>query len=885
MKHFTKQNHWSLADRFAMGCAVNRWLAMLPMLLLMLLAPTRSGGQNVASDPRYDVFEMDGVTIESITDVGDYPWTVMDLNSDGMSAVRDKVPAGSKGLMPGNCNRSGTSEMAITVTSDKACMLSFEYAGYITNTSKFTIIVDGNWPYFLELRSGPRKFFKCNLTLSAGKHELRFRYYEDYSVGTRQSACIYNIKAVSSFSGPGAVYDPSTNTLTLKECVSEPISENLFAVTNGMVLSEKINKYITKVVIDESFKAFAPTTLNSFFKDLRSLETVQGLGNLNTTNVTDMTWMFYECPSLVNLDIENLKTENVTGMTAMFYDCKKLKSLDLSGFRTEKVTLMGEMFKGCYDLEELNLSSFNTSLVEYMRLMFYGASKLSTIYVSELFSTAKLKDSGNMFYGCYKLPNFSSDTDATRAHYGEGGYFTYLPPYVTACVVYDTKSKVLSFRKFGATGENEKVVANLYNPSGNANWFNGESDTCSWPDEIKNATSVVIDPSFKTYAIPTCENMFWGFQALKSIKGLENLNMSNVENMNYMFYGCSALESIDVSGLNSANVTNMNYTFCGCSSLTSIDLTNFNTAKVTDMSKMFSGCSSLTSLDLSSFDTGNVSFFDEMMSYCSNLTTVYVSDKFVITGVNMPEYSMNMFYASEKLKGFAIYSSAYGKHGVEYANYKTGYLTKLVAKNGSEKIGAVGETLTATGTVAFSDDKDFEAYDKFKIVRGTYSRIMSEGTTWASLCLPFSVSLQGRNFRAFKIVSLGRDKVELEELQGGITEKTPVIIKMNKGQTKFSFSLRNKWIAAGAPTSVATTSGKHRLVGLFAKKMFDSHTGAFCYIVKDNKLMNPALILAESSTTNVGLKAFRAYLESTLTIPPPPTTTCRDTVSTGRRRA
>ena len=44
MKHFTKQNHWSLADRFAMGCAVNPWLAMLPMLLLMLLAPTRSGG-------------------------------------------------------------------------------------------------------------------------------------------------------------------------------------------------------------------------------------------------------------------------------------------------------------------------------------------------------------------------------------------------------------------------------------------------------------------------------------------------------------------------------------------------------------------------------------------------------------------------------------------------------------------------------------------------------------------------------------------------------------------------------------------------------------------------------------------------------------------------
>ena len=83
--------------------------------------------------------------------------------------------------------------------------------------------------------------------------------------------------------------------------------------------------------------------------------------------------------------------------------------------------------------------------------------------------------------------------------------------------------------------------------------------------------------------------------------------------------------------------------------------------------------------------------------------------------------------------------------------------------------------------------------------------------------LSISVSLKGQNFRAFKIVSLGNGKVELEELQGDITEKTPVIIKMNKGQTRLSFSLKNKWIAAGAPTSVATASGEHRLVGLFAK--------------------------------------------------------------------
>ena len=110
----------------------------------------------MADDPRYDVLDLDGVTIESITDNGDYPWTVMDLDSRGMDAIKDKVPAGSVGLMPGNCDSSGTSEMLLTVTSDKACMLSFEYAGYVTGTSTFEFSVD--WNLFLKTVAAPPKF-------------------------------------------------------------------------------------------------------------------------------------------------------------------------------------------------------------------------------------------------------------------------------------------------------------------------------------------------------------------------------------------------------------------------------------------------------------------------------------------------------------------------------------------------------------------------------------------------------------------------------------------------------------------------------------------------------------------------------------------------------
>ncbi len=128
-----------------------------------------------------------------------------------------------------------------------------------------------------------------------------------------------------------------------------------------------------------------------------------------------------------------------------------------------------------------------------------------------------------------------------------------------------------------------------------------------------------------------------------------------------------------------------------------------------------------------------------------------------------------------------------------YANYKTGYFTKLVGKNGDEKIGAAGETLT-TDNLVLDDDKDFVAYEPFAAKAASYSRTMKEGTTWATLCLPFEVSLEDQNFRAFKLLSADEvtETVELEEIETSIAAGTPVIIKMKDGETQLNFSEANK---------------------------------------------------------------------------------------------
>ena len=354
-----------------------------------------------------------------------------------------------------------------------------------------------------------------------------------------------------------------------------------------------------------------------------------------------------------------------------------------------------------------------------------------------------------------------------------------------------------------------------------------------------------------TEKVTNMSYMFYGCSKLISLN-VTNFNTAKVTDMRYMFYGCSKLTSLDVTNFNTVNVKNMSRMFGGCSALTSLDVTNFNSENVTDMSYMFYNCSKLTSLDVSNFNTKKVTNMSFMFSYCSTLTTIYVNDKFVIDKVTNGSY---MFDNCTNLKDYAP-----SKKDHNYANYKTGYFTKLVGKNGDEKIGATGETL-ATDNLVLDDDKDFVAYEPFAAKAASYSRPVKEGTIWATLCLPFEVSLVNQNFRAFKLLSAdeGTETVELEEIEGSIAAGTPVIIKMKDGATKLNFTEADKTITKDVQTA-ETADANYKLQGIYTKKEFSKDTDNNCYIVKGSKLMNPAKLLDETTTESVGSKPFRAYM-------------------------
>jgi|GEM_PF-1749715 len=160
---------------------------------------------------------------------------------------------------------------------------------------------------------------------------------------------------------------------------------------------------IVSVVFDSSFAdCHLIGDLSSLFYNLKNLKSVEGLKNLDTSNVTDMSYMFLGCQSLTSLDVSGFKTGNVTDMQYMFYNCRALTSLDVSSFDTRNVTDMSDMFCNCNALTSLDVNSFDTRNVTDMSYMFWGCQSLTSLDVSG-FKTENVTDMHYMFLGCQSL--------------------------------------------------------------------------------------------------------------------------------------------------------------------------------------------------------------------------------------------------------------------------------------------------------------------------------------------------------------------------------------------------------------------------------------------------------------------------------------------------
>ena len=612
---------------------------------------------------------------------------------------------------------------------------------------------------------------------------------------------------------------------------------------------------------------------------LKSLD----LTNFNTAKVTDMSSMFYGCSALKSLDLTNFNTAKVTNMSNMFKGCSALTSLGLTNFNTAKVTDMGNMFNGCSALTSLDLTNFNTAKVTYMNNMFEGCSALTTIYASDKFVTDNVSHGLDMFTGCKSLKDYSdSKTDHTYAYCGgTDGYFTPVFDYAE----FNNATGTLTFRR----GLSKPAGAYDLNEGDNTPEWRREkepeynNDEFFVPGSKINIKKVVFDASFANVRPTSCYEWFDGCTNLTQIEGIENLNTEKVTNMGSMFSGCYVLNPLDVSNFNTQNVEDMSDMFVSCMDLKSLNVSNFDTQKVKDMNDMFYNCNSLTSLDVSNFNTQNVENMSYMFSCCeglnsldlskfdtqkvtnmnsmfwnsSALTTIYASDQFVTTKVSS---GADMFKGCTNLKGFIEYNknTDKDKDNNKYANYKTGYFSKQVGKNGDEKIGAAGENLAAYN-LTLEDGKDFVAYEPFAAKAASYSRKIKVGSTWGTLCLPFAIDQSKETeCKFYRLTGIDNDCITLESYEGAeIPAGTPVLFKMNEGVQELEISAQN---ADLVKEPLAETNTDVNLVGSFTKIGGNGNQGLAenDYIIGKDRFWLVSELKKDGK--GVGIKPMRAYI-------------------------
>lgn len=211
-------------------------------------------------------------------------------------------------------------------------------------------------------------------------------------------------------------WDAPTGTLSFHRSATKPAGDNILDLGYGNDPNWDTHAAeIKKVVFKAGFRDETHWTCSKWFSGCTNLTSIEGIENLNTSNVTYMNEMFDQCSNLETLDLSHFNTEKVENMSNMFNGCTKLHDLNISSFNTENVTNMYGMFYGCSSLETLDLSHFNTKNVLYTGLcyMFNGCSSLSSLDVSNFTTDKPRMQLDGLFQGCSSLQTLDLSSFST----------------------------------------------------------------------------------------------------------------------------------------------------------------------------------------------------------------------------------------------------------------------------------------------------------------------------------------------------------------------------------------------------------------------------------------------------------------------------------------
>ena len=348
--------------------------------------------------------------------------------------------------------------------------------------------------------------------------------------------------------------------------------------------SDELNRNLS------AWKLSGDLNIEETFRGCPSLERID-MNVFKDCTITKLGFLFSSDKKLKNItNIRNLNISKAEAISYVFYDCIELTQLDLSNWDTRNVQYMICTFDGCTKLTEINCSRWNTSKVYNMQLAFYNCKSLQTIPVRD-WDTRGLCYMDKAFANCESLTNLDvSKWDTSKV--------------VEMTNVFNRCSSLTTLDVSKWKTSNVERTEKLFN-------------------NCEKLTSLDVS-KWDTGNITTANAMFSACRALTNLD-VSKWNTSNMKDVSYMFSSCSKLTSLDVSKWDTSNIRTMDSMFSDCISLTNIDVSRWNTSKVIAMSGLFNHCDSLTTIDVSNLDTSNTISLSYIFSNCGSLTTVDVS--------------------------------------------------------------------------------------------------------------------------------------------------------------------------------------------------------------------------------------------------------------------
>jgi len=407
---------------------------------------------------------------------------------------------------------------------------------------------------------------------------------------------------------------------------------------------------VLKIVIDGRIVAGSIRNYNYLFSNLDHLTSVVGLANLNLSTVTSLEYlfnkdsqlqqldfgqqnfskvqsfkgMFNQCSALTNVvGIGQWQTTNVTDISQLFAGCSQLVALDLTGWDVSYVSKMVATFKGCSKLVTLNVANWNTRSLITLEDTFSGATSLTALPIDK-WNVSKVKTLLRTFANCASLTSLNVAEWDTRQVTVMSTTFRGM-----------TKIKSLPIDNW-QTGRVYNMQLIFYEDASLvsinvANWDTRQVTSLDLAFAKLDSLTTLSIENWKTSNLETIRSTFYNSSKLQALP-IANWDVSQVIDMNSTFSGCRSLTPLPIGKWNTQNVQNLGATFAGMTSVTALPVDNWQTGQVKTMSETFRQVSKVTDLPIGRWNTSRATNMSQLFADNPQLTSLPI-DNWTISSV------------------------------------------------------------------------------------------------------------------------------------------------------------------------------------------------------------------------------------------------------------